>query len=148
MKLLVLNGPNMNMLGIREPEIYGHTTHDDLVAMIVRHAKKEGISVEVKQSNSEGQLMDWIQKAYGKIDGIIINPAAYTHTSIGILDAITSVSIPTVEVHISDLSAREEFRQFSYIEPAVVKTITGEGLQGYLMAMDYLKAYITENMSE
>ena len=92
--------------------------------------------------------MDWIQEAYDKIDGIIINPAAYTHTSIGILDAITSVSIPTVEVHISDLSTREDFRQFSYIEPAVVKTIAGEGLEGYLMAMDYLKAYITENRAE
>jgi len=139
MKIRVINGPNINMLGIREPDIYGRTTYSDLVTMIKEHADKTGVSVEVLQSNHEGDLVDYIQQCYKDADGIVINPGAYTHTSIAILDAAKSVGVPMVEVHISDVSKREDFRQVSYIRAACVKTITGHGVNGYLEAMDYLK---------
>ena len=138
MKLLVINGPNLNMLGIREPDIYGKATYKDLCEMIENHAKKLNISVEIYQSNHEGDLVDKIQSALGNIDGIVINPAAYTHTSVAILDALKSVSIPAVEVHISDVSIRESFRSISYVREYCEKTITGHGFEGYIEAMDFL----------
>ena len=138
MKLLVLNGPNLNLLGLREPAIYGAQNYETLVRMIRDKAQELGVTAEVRQTNHEGVLVDWIQEAYGKFDGIVINPAAYTHTSVAILDAVKAVSIPTVEVHISDVSAREDFRQISYIRPACVATIAGHGFQGYLEAMELL----------
>ena len=138
MKILVRNGPNINMLGIREPEHYGKETFDDLVTKIRNHCASKNIDVEIFQSNHEGDLVDEIQKAYGNTDGIVINPGAYTHTSIAILDAVKSVSIPTVEVHISKVEDREDFRQISYIRLACVKTITGHGTDGYIEAIDYL----------
>ena len=138
MKILVINGPNLNMLGIREPDHYGKETYADLTAKIQKHCADKGIEVELYQSNHEGDLVDEIQKAYGHIDGIVINPGAYTHTSIALLDAVKSVNIPTVEVHISKVEEREEFRQISYIRLACVKTITGHGTNGYLEAIDYL----------
>lgn len=138
MKILVINGPNLNMLGIREPEHYGKETYADLVKKIENHCEKKKIEVQVYQSNHEGNLVDEIQKAYGDADGIVINPGAYTHTSIAILDAVKSVGIPTVEVHISKVEEREEFRQISYVRLACVKTITGHGTDGYLEAIDYL----------
>lgn len=138
MKLLVLNGPNLNLLGLREPAIYGAQNYETLVRMIRDKAQELGVIAEVRQTNHEGVLVDWIQEAYGKFDGIVINPAAYTHTSVAILDAVKAVSIPTVEVHISDVSAREDFRQISYIRPACVATIAGHGFQGYLEAMELL----------
>ena len=138
MKILVINGPNLNMLGIREPAHYGRETYADLVTKIDLHCKEKGIEVEQYQSNHEGDLVDKIQSAYGNADGIVINPGAYTHTSIAILDAVKSVSIPTVEVHISKVEEREDFRQISYIRLACVKTITGHGTNGYLEAIDFL----------
>ena len=138
MKIRVINGPNLNMLGIREPGIYGSENYESLCAMIREHCEAKGIEVELLQSNHEGDLVDFIQQSYGKIDGIVINPGAYTHTSIAILDAAKAVSIPMVEVHISDVSAREDFRQISYIRAACKKTITGHGLKGYLEAIDFL----------
>lgn len=141
MNLLILNGPNLNMLGIREPEIYGSETYEDLCALIRAHAEKTGISVTLLQSNHEGVLVDAIQDAYGKMDGIVINPGAYTHTSIALLDAVNAVAIPTVEVHISDPDAREDFRKVSYIRSACVKSILGHGFSGYLEAMDFLAGY-------
>ncbi|MBQ5928467.1 MAG: type II 3-dehydroquinate dehydratase [Oscillibacter sp.] len=139
MKILVLNGPNMNMLGIRQPEIYGKTTYEDLLAMIRAEAEKLNVSVSFFQSNHEGTLVDAIHQAYfDQVDGIIINPAAYTHTSVALLDAVKAVGIPTVEVHISDPDTREEFRHVSYIREACVKTIAGHGLPGYLEALQYL----------
>lgn len=141
MKVLVINGPNINMLGIREPGIYGKQTFADLLALLNKIATEEGIEIEQFQSNHEGDLVDRIQQAYGIFDGIVINPAAYTHTSIAILDALKSVSIPTVEVHISDVAAREPFRQISYAGMACVKTIKGQGLDGYRQAILYLKEY-------
>ena len=139
MKILVLNGPNMNMLGIRQPEIYGKTTYEDLLAMIRAEAEKLNVSVSFFQSNHEGTLVDAIPQAYfDQVDGIIINPAAYTHTSVALLDAVKAVGIPTVEVHISDPDTREEFRHVSYIREACVKTIAGHGLPGYLEALQYL----------
>ena len=140
MKILVINGPNINMLGIREPAIYGKSTFADLLALLEQTAKEEGIEIEQYQSNHEGCLVDKIQDAYGKFDGIVINPAAYTHTSIAILDALKSVGIPAVEVHISDVSQREDFRQVSYARLACCKTIMGHGLEGYREAILYLKA--------
>ena len=137
-RILVLNGPNLNLLGVREPGIYGVQTYADLVAMIEEKAKAMGVAAEVRQSNHEGVLVDWIQQALGQFDGIVINPAAYTHTSVALLDAVKAVGIPTVEVHISDVSKREDFRQVSYIRAACVKTIAGHGLQGYLEAMEVL----------
>ncbi len=138
MKIRVINGPNINMLGVREPDIYGRVTYNDLVEMITKHAEEIGVEVDVLQSNHEGDLVDYIQDCYGKIDGIVINPGAYTHTSIAILDAAKSVSVPTVEVHISAVEKREDFRQVSYIRKACCNTITGHGVNGYLEAMDYL----------
>ena len=129
MKILILNGPNINFLGIREPEIYGRQTYDDLVNMIKKHAVEKNVDVEFFQSNHEGALVDAIQRAYfDKVDAIVFNPAAYTHTSVAIADAVKGVGIPTVEVHISDVSKREAFRQISYIRDVAVKTIVGEGL--------------------
>jgi len=138
MNILVINGPNLNFLGIREPAIYGKGTYQSLCDMIEEHAKQLGIHVDIFQSNHEGALVDRIQEAYGKYDGIVMNPAAYTHTSVAILDAVKAVGIPTVEVHISDVSKREDFRQISYVRAACKKTIAGEGFNGYLMAIDYL----------
>ena len=138
MKILVINGPNLNMLGIREPGIYGKNTFSDLLALLEETGKALGVEVEQYQSNHEGDLVDKIQWAYGKIDGIVINPAAYTHTSVAILDALKAVSIPAVEVHISDVDARESFRQTSYAGLACEKTIKGHGFAGYRKAMEYL----------
>ena len=144
MKILVLNGPNLNMLGIREPEVYGSSTYEDLCEMIKSYCKENNIDVEIHQSNCEGKLVSMIQQAYfDKVDGIVFNPAAYTHTSIALLDALKSVNIPCVEVHISDVSVREDFRQVSYIRSACFKSIMGEGFNGYISAIkaliDYLK---------
>ena len=138
MKILVINGPNLNLLGMREPAHYGTETYADLVTKIQRHCRSRGVEVEVFQSNHEGALVDAIQGAYGTTDGIVINPAAYTHTSVALLDAVKAVGIPTVEVHISKVEEREDFRQVSYIRAACVKTITGHGTDGYLEAIDYL----------
>ena len=145
MKILVINGPNINMLGIREPDIYGSVTYDQLCSRLQKHASAQGIELEIYQSNHEGDLVDVIQDCFGNIDGIVINPGAYTHTSIALLDAIKSVSIPTVEVHISKVEEREDFRQISYIRLACVKTITGHGIAGYTEAMDFLIDYINGN---
>ena len=138
MKLLVINGPNLNMLGIREPDIYGRVTYADLCDIIRAHAAEIGVEVELMQSNHEGDIVDAIQRAYGSADGIVINPGAYTHTSVAILDALKAVSIRAVEVHISDVDAREEFRKISYVRLACEKTISGHGINGYTEAMDYL----------
>lgn len=138
MKILVLNGPNLNLLGTREPGIYGNSTYNDLKKMIEDHCEKKNIYVEVKQTNHEGVLVDEIQNALGNFDGIVINPAAYTHTSVAILDAAKAVNLPMVEVHISDVSKREDFRQISYIRSACKKTIAGKGFRGYLEAIDFL----------
>ena len=138
MNILVINGPNLNMLGIREPAHYGRETYADLLAKIQKHCDGKGIGVSFYQSNHEGCLVDEIQKAYGVMDGIVINPGAYTHTSIALLDAVKAVGIPTVEVHISDVSKREDFRQISYLRAACVKTISGHGLDGYLEGVRYL----------
>ena len=143
MKILVLNGPNLNMLGIREPGIYGKSTFADLLCLLEETAHRLNIEVEQYQSNHEGDLVDKIQWAYGKIDGIVINPAAYTHTSVAILDALKSVSIPAVEVHISDVDSREAFRQISYAGMACCKTIKGHGLDGYVEAIEYLQQYLS-----
>ena len=139
MKILVLNGPNINMLGIREPGVYRSQSYSDLLALIEQTAKEEGLEIEHYQSNHEGDLVDKIQWAYGRVDGIVINPAAYTHTSIAILDALKAVSIPAVEVHISDVDAREPFRQISYAGLACIKTIKGHGIEGYREAILFLK---------
>lgn len=138
MKLMIINGPNLNMLGIREPAHYGRETYADLIRRIERHAAERGVEVECRQSNHEGDLVDFIQAAYGTCDGIVINPGAYTHTSVAILDAAKSVSLPLVEVHISKVEEREDFRQVSYIRLAAMATITGHGTDGYLEAMDLL----------
>lgn len=138
MKILVLNGPNINMVGIREPGIYGKQTFADLLQLLDDTAKELGVELEQFQSNHEGALVDKIQESYGKVDGIVINPAAYTHTSVAILDALKAVSIPAVEVHISDVVAREPFRQVSYAGMYCEKTVKGQGLQGYAVAMRYL----------
>ena len=139
MKILVINGPNINMLGIREPGIYGKNTFADLLKLLEDTAEKEGLEIQQFQSNHEGAIVDKIQEAFGVYDGIVINPAAYTHTSIAILDALKAVSIPAVEVHISDVDDREPFRQISYAGMACVKTIKGHGLEGYREAILYLK---------
>ena len=138
MKILVINGPNINMLGIREPDIYGKENFSTLCERVKEHAQLLGVQIELYQSNHEGDLVDKIQAAYGHADGIVINPGAYTHTSIALLDAVKAVGIPTVEVHISALEQREEFRQISFVRKACVKTITGKGIDGYLEAMDFL----------
>ncbi len=138
MKLLVINGPNLNMLGIREPDIYGRRTYQDLEAYVRQAFEEAGVEGEIYQSNSEGALVDRIQSAYGKIDGIVINPAAYTHTSVAILDALKAVGIPAVEVHLSDVDAREDFRRISYVSLAAERTIKGKGFEGYREAIFWL----------
>ena len=138
MKILVINGPNLNMLGIREPAIYGSQTYNDLVEMIRTEAEKMGVQTEFVQSNHEGVLVEAIQSAYNRCDGIIINPAAYTHTSVALLDAVKSVGVPTVEVHISDPNTREEFRKLSYIRLGCIATVKGKGFAGYLEALHLL----------
>ncbi len=138
MKLLVINGPNLNMLGIREPEIYGSATYQDLVDIIQKEADAMGVEVSFFQSNHEGDLVDAIQQAYGVMDGIVINPAAYTHTSVALLDAVKAVGIPAVEVHISDPDTRDEFRRISFIRQACTATVKGKGFAGYLEAMHIL----------
>ena len=139
MKILVINGPNINMLGIREPGIYGKESFADLLALLDATAKEAGVELEQFQSNHEGAIVDTIQSCYGRFDGIVINPAAYTHTSVAILDALKAVAIPAVEVHISNVSAREDFRQISYPGMYCEKTIAGLGLEGYRQAILYLK---------
>ena len=138
MKILVINGPNLNMLGIREPKIYGNKTYKDLCAKIKAYAKEKGVRVSFFQSNCEGDLVTAIQKTYNKFDGIVINPGAYTHTSVALLDAVKSAGVPTVEVHISDVSTREDFRQISYIRAACVTSGIGKGFDGYNEAIDVL----------
>ena len=142
MKFLVLNGPNLNFLGIREPGIYGSETYATLLEKIRAHAVSRGIEVKLAQSNHEGALVDEIQAAFGDCDGIVINPGAYTHTSVAILDAVKAVNLPTVEVHISDVSKREDFRQISYIRAACIATVSGHGTDGYLEAIDLLIAHL------
>lgn len=138
MRILILNGPNMNLLGLREPAVYGTGTYQDLLRLIRSRAEELGAEVEFFQSNHEGALVDAIQNAWGKADGIIINPAAYTHTSVALLDAVKAVGIPTVEVHMSDPDARDDFRRVSYIRQACIATIKGRGMQGYLDALELL----------
>ena len=142
MKFLVINGPNLNMLGIREPAIYGDKTYASLCKLIEETCRAEDIEVEIFQSNHEGSIVDKIQEAYGNIDGIVINPAAYTHTSVAILDALKSVAIPAVEVHFSDVDAREPFRQISYAGMACIKTYKGLGFDGYCQAIRWLRDYL------
>lgn len=142
MKLLIINGPNLNLLGFREPDIYGREDYASLCEKIKKHSEKIGCETEIIQSNHEGVLVDAVQGAYGVYDGIVINPAAYTHTSVALLDALKAVGIPTVEVHISDVSKREDFRQISYIRAACIGTISGHGTDGYLEAMDMLEEHI------
>ena len=142
MKIFVINGPNLNFLGIREPHIYGKETYADLLQKIEAYGKEKNVSLTCLQSNHEGDLVDFIQKAYReKADGIVLNPAAYTHTSIALLDALKAVGIPTVEVHISDVNTREAFRQQSYVRAACIETVSGKGTDGYLLAIDILLAY-------
>lgn len=136
-KILIINGPNLNFLGIREPAIYGKGTYANLVDLLNSAAKERNFDIEIFQSNHEGCIVDKIQEAYHKFDGIIINPAAYTHTSIAILDALKAVGLPTVEVHLSDINSREEFRKFSYVSLYAQKTICGKGFDGYIEAMDF-----------
>ena len=138
MKLLIINGPNLNLLGLREPDIYGRQDYAQLCQFVLAACQEAGVEGEVFQSNHEGAIVDRIQEAYGRFDGIVINPAAYTHTSVAILDALKAVSIPAVEVHISDVDAREPFRQVSYAGMYCEKTVKGQGLQGYAVAMRYL----------
>ena len=144
MKFLILNGPNLNLLGVREPDIYGRQTYADLAAFVQAVCAREGIECEVRQSNHEGVLVDWIQEAYGKFDGIVMNPAAYTHTSVALLDALKAVSLPAAEVHLSNIYDREDFRHISYPGKACVKTVYGKGFAGYEEAICFLKNYIQE----
>lgn len=144
-RILVLNGPNLNMLGIREPDIYGRQTYDDLVAYIREEAARLNVEVEIFQSNHEGALVERIQSVLGHFDGIVINPAAYTHTSVAILDALKAVSLPCVEVHLSNVSAREDFRQISYAGMACEKTFAGYGFEGYALALKHLKHHAGED---
>lgn len=144
MKFLVINGPNLNFLGIREPGIYGKQTFRDLLELIEAAGVEAGVEIEQFQSNHEGSIVDKIQEAYGKVDGIVINPAAYTHTSVAILDALKAVAIPAVEVHISDVDHRDEFRKLSYAGMACIKTYKGLGFEGYRQAILYLKDYLTK----
>lgn len=139
MRILIINGPNINMLGIRERDLYGKKTYKDLIKYIKNYVYNKDIEIEIYQSNSEGQIINKIQEAYSFYDGIVINPAAYTHTSIAILDALKSVNIPTVEVHLTDVDKREEFRKISYVSYFAKKTIKGEGFDGYIKAIKYLK---------
>ena len=142
MNVLVINGPNLNLLGVREPDLYGKQDYAALVSLVEDTCAQEGLGVEVYQSNHEGDIVDKIQSALGKFDGIVINPAAYTHTSVAILDALKAVALPAVEVHISDVSKREDFRQVSYARLACIKTYMGLGLDGYRQAILYLKEYL------
>ena len=142
MKILVINGPNLNLLGLREPTIYGNGTYADLVDCIQRWAAELDVEVTTYQSNHEGDLVDCIQRAYGQVDGIVINPAAYTHTSVALLDALKAVAIPAVEVHISDVNAREDFRRISFVRAACLTTIAGHGFAGYREAMEFLKSHV------
>ena len=142
MKILIINGPNLNMLGLREPAVYGDRNYESLCASIRTWCEEAGVEYEIFQSNHEGVIVDKIQEAYGKVDGILINPAAYTHTSVAILDALKAVSIPTVEVHISKVSEREEFRQVSYVSLCAIKTIQGLGFEGYHEGIRYLLGYL------
>ena len=144
MKFLIINGPNLNMLGIREPQLYGSENYSALCKLVKKTCEKLDIEFEIYQSNHEGAIVDKIQDAYSQIDGIVINPAAYTHTSIAILDALKAVAIPTVEIHISDVSKREDFRQISYVSLAAVKTFMGHGIDGYRMAIEYLHEYLAK----
>jgi len=144
MKFLVINGPNINLLGIRQPEIYGHATYKTLVKLVEDTCAEAGIDVTLFQSNHEGAIVDTIQEALGVYDGIVINPGAYTHTSIALLDALSAVNIPTVEVHISDVAKREEFRQVSYIRAICIETIAGQGIDGYRQAILHLKKHLEE----
>lgn len=144
MKILVLNGPNLNLLGLREPAIYGSGTYADLLDFIRKSASEAGLEVDCRQSNHEGTLVDFIQEAYGKYDGIVINPAAYTHTSVALLDALKAVSLPAVEVHLSDVSLREDFRQVSYVRLACLKTFMGLGFEGYRQALLFLKEALSQ----
>ena len=144
MKFLILNGPNLNLLGLREPDIYGRQTYADLAAFVQAVCAREGIECEVRQSNHEGVLVDWIQEAYGKFDGIVMNPAAYTHTSVALLDALKAVGLPAAEVHLSNIYDREDFRHISYPGKACVKTVYGKGFAGYEEAICFLKNYIQE----
>ena len=144
MKFLILNGPNLNLLGLREPDIYGRQTYADLAAFVQAVCAREGIECEVRQSNHEGVLVDWIQEAYGKFDGIVMNPAAYTHTSVALLDALKAVSLPAAEVHLSNIYDREDFRHISYPGKACVKTVYGKGFAGYEEAICFLKNYIQD----
>lgn len=138
MKVLVINGPNLNLLGLREPTLYGDRNFEALQAFIRKSAEELGIEVELFQSNHEGAIVDAIQAAYGRFDAILINPAAYTHTSVAILDALKAVALPTVEVHLTDISTREKFRQFSYVSLYAELTICGEGFEGYRKGLEYL----------
>jgi len=142
MKILVINGPNINMLGIREPDLYGSESYAAMQKLITETCRENDIEVEMFQSNHEGAIVDKIQEAYGTKDGIVINPAAYTHTSVAILDALKAVSLPAVEIHISDVKKREDFRQISYAGKACIKTYMGLGIDGYRQAILYLKAYL------
>ncbi|MGF3073463.1 type II 3-dehydroquinate dehydratase [Facklamia sp. P12945] len=142
MRLLVLNGPNLNLLGIRQPEIYGQTSYSDLTNSLKKWANEYAVDLDIFQSNHEGALVDKIQNAYQKVDGIVINPAAYTHTSIAIRDALAAVAIPFVEVHLSSISQRESYRQVSYIQDLALITIEGQGPAGYLQALDFIKNYL------
>ena len=144
MKIMVINGPNLNMLGIREKTIYGDKDYKALIKGIKNYAKTAGVKVKFYQSNCEGKLVTVIQKCFKKFDGIVINPGAYTHTSVALLDALKAVNIPTVEVHISDISTREDFRQISYVRLFAFKTIAGQGFEGYNMAIDEIKKYLSE----
>ena len=144
MKILVINGPNMNLLGLRDPDIYGRQTYADLVNVLLQRADELGVEISFMQSNHEGDLVDAIQNAYPDTDGIIINPAAYTHTSVAILDALKAVAIPAVEVHLTDVQSREEFRRISYPGMACLKTFAGFGFDGYRLAVDYLMSYLKE----
>ena len=148
MKLLVLNGPNLNLLGLREPDIYGKRSYADLERFLQDCAREIGAEVEVFQSNHEGDLVDRIQAAYGVFDGIVMNPAAYTYTSVALLDAVKAVGIPTVEVHLSDPDAREEFRRISYVRQACLKTVKGLGFESYRRALLFLAAYLRERESK
>lgn len=144
MKLLIINGPNINLLGLREPKIYGTQNYTALCELVRDTCKEQDIECELFQSNHEGAIVDKIQDAYGNFDGIVINPAAYTHTSIAILDALKAVCIPTVEVHISDVSQREDFRQISYVSRVAIKTVMGQGIDGYRQAILFLKGHISK----
>ena len=148
MKFLIINGPNINMLGIREPEIYGAQSYGTLTELCRKTCESDGIEVKLFQSNHEGAIVDEIQAAYGVFDGIVINPAAYTHTSIAILDALKAVALPAVEVHISDIESRESFRQVSYAGMACVKTFAGLGFDGYVQAIRFLKGYVLVNAEQ